>query len=41
MDRMLEDTIRRGALSNTLVWVGTVGGAFLLNLLLLIILAGR
>jgi hypothetical protein len=41
LNQMLEDTIRRHALPMTLVWVGTVGGAFVLNLLLLVLLAGR
>jgi hypothetical protein len=35
----IEDTIRRSGPGNTLYWVGVVLGSFLLNLLLLVLLA--
>jgi hypothetical protein len=40
LNRMLEDTIRQSAGPNALVWIGTVGGAFVLNLLLLLLVTG-
>jgi hypothetical protein len=39
LNQMLEDTIRQSAVPNALVWIGTVGGAFLLNLLLLLLVS--
>jgi hypothetical protein len=35
----IEDTIRRSGPTNSLYWVGVVVGSFLLNLLLLVLLA--
>lgn len=40
LNQMLEDTIRQAAVPNTVVWVATVGGAFVLNLLLLVLVSG-
>jgi hypothetical protein len=40
LNQMVEETIRQSALPNSLVWIGTVAGAFVLNLLLLFIVTG-
>jgi hypothetical protein len=37
LNQMVEETIRQSAVANSLVWIGTVAGAFVLNLLLLFI----
>jgi hypothetical protein len=41
LNLMLEKTIRESAGPNALLWLGTVGGAFVLNLLLIVLIAGR
>ena len=41
LNQMLEKTIRESAGPNALLWLATVGGAFVLNLLLIVLVAGR
>jgi hypothetical protein len=40
LNETIEETIRQAWLPNTLAWVGVALGAFALNLLLLILVAG-
>ncbi len=40
LDATIEETIRAAALPNTIAWVATVVGAFVINLLLLILVTG-
>ena len=40
LDATIEDTIREAWLPNTLAWIVTVGAAFLINIGLLLLLAG-
>ena len=40
VDQMIEDTIRQSWAANTIAWVAVVGGAFVLNLLVLLLLSG-
>lgn len=40
LNETIEDTIRQAWLPNTLAWVGVAVGAFVLNLLLLIVVTG-
>ena len=40
LDQLLDEDIRTGLVPNTLAWIGVVGGAFLLNLGLLILVTG-
>ena len=40
LNETIEDTIREAAVPNALAWIGVVVGSFLINLLLLIIVAG-
>ncbi len=39
LQKTIEDTIRQSGPTNTLYWAGVVLGSFLLNLLLLVLLA--
>jgi len=41
LDELVEDTIREQWLPNTLAWIVTVGAAFLINIGLLLVVAGR
>jgi hypothetical protein len=41
LDELIEGAIRETWLPNTLAWIVTVGGAFLINLALLAAVAGR
>ena len=41
LDELIENTIRESWLPNTLAWIVAVGGAFVINLLLLVLVAGR
>ena len=40
LNATIEDTIREAALPNTVAWVATVGIAFVINLLLLMLVSG-
>ena len=40
VNRMIEDTIRESGPINTLAWLAVVGGGFVLNLLLLLLISG-
>ena len=40
LEATIEDTIREAWLPNTLAWIATVGAAFLINIGLLLLLAG-
>ena len=40
VDETIEDTIRQAWLPNTAAWIGVVVGAFVLNLLLLVLVTG-
>ena len=40
LNETIEDTMREAAVPNALAWIGVVVGAFLINLLLLVIVAG-
>jgi hypothetical protein len=40
LDELIEDTIRETWLPNTLAWIVAVGGAFLINIGLLVLLTG-
>ena len=41
LDRTIEDDIRERWLPNTVAWIVTVGAAFLINIGLLLVVAGR
>lgn len=40
LNMMLEDEIKASWAGNTIAWVATVAGAFVLNLVLLVLIAG-
>lgn len=40
LDGVIDDTISEAALPNALAWIVVVGGSFVINLLLLILVSG-
>lgn len=40
LNQTIEDTMRQAAVPNALAWIAVVAGAFVINLLLLVIVSG-